>query len=227
MVFFIYQVQVMLRLALATAFCAFVATTTIVSAGELSVGATVIAKAGINTEIPDGAKTDYNFNSLPDLNVSALYLFSRGSNTGIHLDLGYDTYSFKMRPENDLASNDKTTSISTYNNFSIAPSLYLGGFQLGVAFGIPMGYTEKSVDGTIDNTATIKALIGDPVVTTELRLGVMIPIHNGKDSRLNFNIRGGYMLNSMHDNGFLDDDDFVPRAASLGVGLSYYFTVLD
>lgn len=196
-------------------------------AGDLSVGATVVAKAGINTNIPDGVKTDVNINGLPDINASVLYLFSRTSNTGLNLDLGYDTYSFKMRPEDDLVSNDLNTSISTYNNFSIAPSLYLGGFQLGFAYGIPMGYSEKSVDGTRDNTSAIETALGKPSSTFELRVGAMIPLVRGKSNNLNLNVRGGYMLTGMHSNGIITDEDFIPKAASLGLGLSYYITVMD
>lgn len=218
---------IMLRSLLATAFCTVAVTTSPLIAGDLSVGATVIAKAGINTNIPDGLKTDVNFNSLPDLNASVLYLFSSGSNTGINLDLGYDTYSFKMRPENDAVANDLTTSISTYHNFSIAPSLFLGGFQLGFAYGIPMGYSDISVDGTRDNTSSIEAIAGKPSSTFELRIGAVIPVMRGKSSNLNFNIRGGYMLTGMHSNGTLTDDDLIPSAASIGAGLSYYFTVAD
>ncbi len=217
----------MLRSLYAAALCASVLTTTTLTAGDLSVGATVVAKAGINTNVPDGTKTDVNFNSLPDINASILYLFSNGSNTGINLDLGYDTYSFKMRPENDAVSNDLTTSISTYHNFSIAPSLYLGGFQLGFAYGIPMGYSEISVDGTRDNTSRIETTIGKPSSTFELRIGAVIPVVRGKSSSLNLNIRGGYMLTNMHSGGVIVDDDFIPRAASIGAGLSYYFTVAD
>ena len=217
----------MLRSTLATMVIGIVTSVATMSAGDLSVGATIVAKAGINTSVPDGIKTAMNFNGLPDINASVLYLFSNGSNTGVNLDLGYDTYTFKMRPESDAASNDLTTSISTYNNFSIAPSLFLGGFQLGFAFGIPMGYSEISVDGTRNNTSTIEAGIGKPSSTFELRVGAVIPIVRGKSSSLNFNIRGGYMLSGMHSDGPITDEDFIPKAASLGAGLSYYFTVLD
>lgn len=215
----------MKRLLLTACIIAATMSTATMHATDLSIGATVIAKAGINTVVPDGTKTDLNINSLPDINASILYLFSSGSNTGLNLDLGYDTYSFKMRPESDAGSNDKTTSISTYHNLSIAPSLYLGGFQLGFAYGIPMGYSEKSVDGTLNNTSTIEALIGKPSSTFELRLGAVVPLMRGKTSTLNLNIRGGYMLTGMHSGGPITDDDFIPKAASIGAGLSYYFSV--
>jgi hypothetical protein len=212
---------------LATLMIVLVTAAATMSAGDLSVGATVIAKAGINTVVPDGVKTDLNFNDLPDINASVLYLFSNGSNTGINLDLGYDSYTFKMRPESDALSNDLTTSTSTYRNFSIAPSLFLGGFQLGVAYGIPMSYSEISVDGTRNNTSAIEALIGKPSSTIELRVGAVIPVMRGKSSSLNFNIRAGYMLSGMHSNGPITDDDYIPKTASLGAGISYYFTVAE
>jgi hypothetical protein len=217
----------MKRPFLATMMIVLVTAAATTNAGDLSVGATVIAKAGINTVVPDGTKTDLNFNGLPDINASVLYLFSNGSNTGIHLDLGYDTYTFKMRPENDAVSNDLTTSTSTYRNFSIAPSLFLGGFQLGVAYGIPMSYSEISVDGTRNNTSSIENTIGKPSSTVELRIGAVIPVMRGKSSSLSFNIRGGYMVTGMHSNGIITDADFIPKAASLGAGISYYFTVAD
>jgi len=215
----------MKRLLLTVCILAATMSTATMRATDLSIGVTVIAKAGINTVVPDGTKTDLQFNSLPDINASVLYLFSSGSNTGVNLDLGYDTYSFKMRPESDAASNDRTTSISTYHNFSIAPSLFLGGFQLGFAYGIPMGYSEISVDGISDNTATIEGLIGKPSSTFEVRVGAVVPLVRGKSSSLNLNIRGGYMLTGMHSGGLVTDEDFIPKAASIGAGLSYYFSV--
>ncbi len=222
----------MLRSLLTTAFCAVVATTSVLTAGEVQVGASVIGKAGINaTETPEYTKTDYNINSLPDIGVSALYLFSSNSNTGVMLDIGYDSYSYRMKYYEANPVFDGAIMTHSLRKISIAPSLYLGGFQIGVAFGLNSGYAQLDKDGNIlsEDDANVSG------TTTELRIGAMIPIVRGKSSSLNLNIRGGYMLSetfaapqkTINTALFQGMNTHNSKIASLGLGLSYYFTVAD
>lgn len=218
----------MLRSLLATTVLSFVAASSILTAGELSVGASVIAKAGINaSETPEYTKTDYNINAMPDLGLSALYIFSKSSNTGVMLDLGYDSYSYKMKYYEANAVYDKLKETYSINRFSIAPSLYLGGFQLGLAFGLPMGYKKLDVDGNVltDDSSLLSSM------TTEVRVGAIIPVYRGKNSNVNFNLRAGYMLSETFTSAQPTLRNplvtHTSKIASLGLGLSYYFTVAD
>jgi hypothetical protein len=219
----------MIRSLLAIALAATVSLPTALSAGELSIGASVLGKAGINaTETPEFTKTDYNINSMPDIGVSALYLFSNNSNTGVMLDLGYDSYSYRMRYYEANPLFDGAIMTHSVRKISIAPSLYLGGFQLGVAFGMNSGYAQLDNDGNTlsDNDSDV------PGFTTELRVGAMIPIMRGKTSSLNLNSRGGYMLTETFTNAQRALNSAISpthnsKIASLGLGLSYYFTVVD
>lgn len=229
----------MLRSLLAIAFCSFVATTSALTAGEVQVGASIIGKAGINaTETPEYTKTDYNINSLPDIGVSALYLFSSSSNTGVMLDIGYDSYSYRMKYYQPDAKFDNAPMTHSLRKISIAPSLYLGGFQIGLAFGLNSGYSQIDKDGNIISKNGADANVAG--TTTELRIGAMIPIMRGKTSSLNLNIRGGYMLSetfiaqerAFNPNELLfsligGKNTHNSKIASLGIGLSYYFTVAD
>lgn len=224
--FTLFMETPMLRSVLTSSVLTLVAASSLLTAGEISVGASVIAKAGINaSDTPDKTKTDYNINAMPDLGVSVLYVFSKSSNTGLMLDLGYDSYSYKMKyyEANSLFDNLKETHSIT--RFSIAPSIYLGGFQLGVAFGMPMGYQKLDINGNA--TKDDKSLLN---TTTEVRIGALIPVYRGKTSSVNLNIRGGYMLTETFANA---QQTVLPltfhnsKIASLGLGLSYYFTVAD
>jgi hypothetical protein len=222
----------MIRSILAIALAATVSLPTALSAGELSLGASVLGKAGINaTETPEYTKTDYNINSLPDIGISALYLFSSNSNTGVMLDIGYDSYSYRMKYYEANPLFDGAIMTHSLRKISIAPSLYLGGFQIGVAFGLNSGYSQTDKDGNIlsENDANVSG------TTTELRIGAMIPIVRGKSSSLNLNIRGGYMLSetftapqkAINTASFPGLNLHNSKIASLGLGLSYYFTVAD
>lgn len=209
-----------------------IASVATLSAGDLSIGASVLGKAGINaTETPEYTKTDLNVNSMPDIGVSALYLFSRTSNTGVMLDLGYDSYSYRMKYYEANPMFDNAIMTHSLRKISIAPSLYLGGFQIGVAFGLNSGYAQLDKDGnTISEDDS-----GVSSTTTELRIGAMIPIVRGKSSSLNLNIRGGYMLSetfatpqkAINTGSFMGMNSHNSKMASLGLGISYYFTVMD
>lgn len=216
----------MLRSILATSVLAIVAASSILTAGEINVGASVIAKAGINaTDTPEYTKTDYNVNSMPDLGLSVLYIFSKTSNTGVMLDLGYDSYSYKMKYYEANALYDNLKETYTMTRFSIAPSIYLGGFQLGVAFGMPMGYQRLDINGKV--TKDDETLLNS---TTEVRIGAVIPVYRGLSSSVNLNIRAGYSLTETFNAAQPAILPFAlhnSKIATLGLGLSYYFRALD
>jgi hypothetical protein len=72
------------------------------AAYSLHVGVFVAAKAGVNTTVARGRKTDLNFNTLPDLGISIFAPFQSGSRFGAGLDIGYATYSYVNKPESGV-----------------------------------------------------------------------------------------------------------------------------
>lgn len=58
------------------------------AAYSLHVGVFVAAKAGVNTTVARGRKTDLNFNTLLDLGISIFAPLQSGSRFGAGLDIG-------------------------------------------------------------------------------------------------------------------------------------------
>lgn len=181
---------------------------------QVFVGPSILAKAGVNAgEIPTGLKTGVSINSLPDLGVTLKFMFSKESSIGLIADLEYSTYSFQTKPNE--GATDNNTFISQAQYISIAPSLYLSGLTMGVAFGFPSALSAKTVSGTELNTVDVDDLTSPSV---EVRLGAMIPVMTADVGQLNVVLRGGYMLTGMDDS-----DQYSPHVASAGLGLNFLF----
>lgn len=201
-----------------TAIAVLAATST--SAQMLSAGAGFLFKAGLNGgTIPNGFKTDMNFNSMPDLSAMGLLRFSKTSDMGVMLEIGTTEYTFRMRPENETAANETNTFVFNYPRFAVTPSLYLGGFTLGAAFGFGSTASAKSLNGVIEQNADegdVKSL------TTELRLGGQIALWKHDDGVLNLNLHAGYVLSGVDETSSENN----PKPVSAGIGINYLFTIV-
>ena len=125
------------------------------------IGPSILFKGGLNaTDIPEGLKTDPNFNGLPDFGITFKWMFDKNSALGLLVDANYATYSYRMRPENESLANDNNTFVIKPQYFTLAPGLYFSGVTLGVAFGFPASYTINSVAGG-DGTGSWQAFTDD------------------------------------------------------------------
>lgn len=126
----------------------------------ISVGAFVAAKAGVNTAVAKGRKTDLNFNPLPDLGISIFAPFQAGGRIGAGVDFGYATYSFVNKPESGVT--DANSIVERYSYVNIFPHVNLSGVVLGVNIGVsPSGraQTKSGNDVTVvtDGTRELEA----------------------------------------------------------------------
>lgn len=113
----------------------------------ISVGAFVAAKAGINTAVAKGRKTDLNFNPLPDLGISIFAPFQAGGRIGAGVDFGYATYSFVNKPESGVT--DANSIVERYSYVNIFPHVNLSGVVLGVNIGVsPSGRAQQKAATT-------------------------------------------------------------------------------
>ena len=194
-------------------------------------GPTLLFKGGVNAaNIPDGLKTEANFNVIPDFGITFRWMFDKNSAIGLLFNAEYATYSFKMRPESESFANDNNTFIFKPSYFSFAPGIYFSGVTFNVAFGFPASYTVATVAGD-DGTGTwspVSSDLNSPSI--ELQLGGMITVWETDTGELNILLRGGYMVNGMYktDAPTLDNifDGNNPAVASAGIGLNYLFDLV-
>jgi hypothetical protein len=206
------------------------------AAYSLHVGVFVAAKAGVNTTVARGRKTDLNFNTLPDLGISIFAPLQSGSRFGAGLDIGYATYSYVNKPESGVT--DANTIIEQYSYVNMFPHVNLSGIVLGVNLGFAPNGRAKTKSG---NTAIIvtdgSQEIGSEHLGTlvELRLGGNFPIWDNPNGQLNLYLLAGYTLSGLYsdyrtyiysrDNYALPSADKNPKPASIAVGLAYYFRI--
>jgi hypothetical protein len=206
------------------------------AAYSLRVGVFVAAKAGVNTSVAYGRKTDLNFNTLPDLGISIFAPFHSGSRFGVGLDIGYATYSYVNKPQSGVT--DANTIIEQYSYINMFPHVYLSGVELGVNLGFAPNGRAKTKSG---NTAIIVTDGSQEIdskhlrTLIELRVGGNFAIIEKPQWQLNAYIMGGYTLNGIYGDYntyiFSRDDnnqtsaDNNPRPSSIAVGLAYYFRI--
>lgn len=206
-----------------------------VMAQNIFLGPYVLLKVGVNgASTPQGSKSSINFNGTPDLGITAKWMFDRYSALGVVGDVGYSTYSFRIGPDNANEATNASTIIFKPSYFTIVPSIYLSGFTLGVAFGIPVAYSVQSAKGD-DMSALFLADTRDltsPLI--ELRVGGMIPVVKSETGTLSILIQGGYMVTGMVNGTYwpkyrfmFKDDGNNPKVISLGVGVNYLFNLSD
>lgn len=204
---------------------------------RLSIGAYILAKAGVNTAVAKGRMTDVNINSLPDFGVSVFAPFQAGGRLGIGLDLGYATYTYINKPL--TAANDDNTIVEQYSYVNVFPHLNLSGIVFGVNLGLsPRGHGKSQSGRTMPLTTDPNRteLSSDELSTlVEVRLGGNFPIWEHSTGHLNLYLMAGYALSRVYSDyktyRYSWDDNISPsasnnpRPASLAVGLAYYFRV--
>ncbi|HZV11667.1 MAG TPA: hypothetical protein VFA55_00510 [Candidatus Kapabacteria bacterium] len=182
----------------------------------MAVGPFITLKGGVNTgTIPNGTKTDFALNSIPDFGATAYFPFSDSSNIGVAVDLGYSTYGIRSKP--NTGAVDSNTFDSSYSYLTLSPSLNANVFTLGFNFGIPLAASAKNLSGNQNrnlNTSLLSMLV-------ELRVGAMIPLMNDATGRLDLIVQGGYMLSGMYSSSTSSN----PKAASIALGLNYLFSL--
>lgn len=203
---------------------------------QVSIGAFVAAKAGVNTAVATGRKTDVNFNPLPDLGISIFAPFQAGGRIGAGLDIGYATYSYVNTPESNVT--DDNAIVERYSYVNVFPHLNLAGVVLGVNLGLsPKGRAETRSGRQVSVVTSGKTeLSGDELGSlVELRLGGNFPVWENPVGHLNLYVMAGWVVSGLYsdyrtytysrDNYVTPSADNNPRPASLAVGLAYYFRV--
>ncbi len=199
----------------------------------------------INTAVGNGLKPKLNVNG-PEIGVSAFIPFTRQASTGFILDLGYEKIAYTTYPNED--ENDYNTIREDYSFFKISPGFYLGGFTLGVDFGLPLDATAENLKGDEVNIIYNPKSSDDKIVDhlnvkTDVKIGGSIHLVNTETGLLNLNISASYCLNGLWDDAKYykfayeyDDNGHIlntaksslnPAPASLHLGLSYLFNVMN
>lgn len=203
-----------------------------VSEPFISVGPSLAIKMGINAVTPPiGRQNGLSFNSIPDFGVQAFINMGETNSLGMIFDIGYSTYSYKIKAYNYLvegAASDVTYT-HKFSYLTLSSSLFFKGFLFGFNVGFPMSG---------DFGATIEK---DNIQTmAEFTTGGIFPLYADESGIFNLHIKASYMLtgvlNSFKDNDPLKNivkvpppdlltNDANPRVASVSVGFSYLFNV--
>lgn len=211
-------------------FALLVATVMVFSTSQLMaqkvlLGPSLVVKGGVNAgNIPEGQKTAFNFHGGPDFSANILYLFNKDMNIGIMGDIGYSTYSYRMRPESESIANDDNTSVIKPSYVVLAPSFFMGGFTIGVALGFPSSYSVSNVSGKIKSDLPTDNL-KSPMI--ELRIGGMIPLYDFVGGRISIIPQVGYMVSGMVKEVAGFDSTYDPKIISGGLGVSYHFNLTN
>jgi hypothetical protein len=193
-------------------------------AQNLLVGPGILFKAGLNAgDIPTGQKTTANVNFVPDINATAKFMFTKESAVGLLFDLGYNSVSYRMRPENETVANDNNTFVSKVGHLVLAPSLFLSGFTLGAGIGFPLSTSTVNVAGNTDVSDPSLSNYSSPYV--EIRMGGMIEAMKNESGVLNIVIQAGYGVTGLaqSSNGAVP---FNPRPVTFGIGVNYLFGLI-
>ncbi len=195
---------------------------------ELGIGPSLLYKAGVSVvNTPKGRKNGVAFNKIPDFGMSFYLPLSETSELGIATEVGYSTYSYKLKSAHNTTEYEFNHSYITFN-----PNFYFNGFLLGASFGVPMN--SKFGDGIEVNTKTQN-------IVAEVKIGGMFPIFQDESGELNIVILGGYFFSGVYDDfvkndplsmkSLLPTDEpltkiFNPRLASLGIGFNFHFNLV-
>lgn len=200
---------------------------------NMCIGTYISAKMGINgVNPPNGRQNGINFNSLPDFGMEYYVPLSMTSQLGLLFDLGYSTYSYKIKAYPYLLNTFITwDSVFThqYSYVTLGTNLFFDGMTLGFNIGFPS--SAKLM------TATIKT--SDLSTILELTIGGRINLFGDETGRFTLYINGGYMISGIYKDFAKSDpinnlfkppqtltNIFNPRAASLSLGLNYMFNLV-
>jgi len=185
-----------------------------------SVGPFITMKGGVNAaSVPQGIQNGFAINSMPDIGVTGYVPLTNTFPLGIAIDIAYSTYCY----DNKLTGNNTLKWTSNAGYFTFGPNLYIGGFNIGFNFGIPLA---MSLDKYKGQTWDVKS--EQLASFLEFRLGGLIPVYSDNFGRLNILVQAGYFLTPQFKSdmipSFYDDLNFHPASASLGI--SYLFNLI-
>ncbi|MDA3842746.1 MAG: outer membrane beta-barrel protein [Candidatus Kapabacteria bacterium] len=217
---------------------------------SIYIGPYMGAKATANTTYAHGRTwSGIDFNA-PSIGASFLLPFSNTGSIGFLLDLGYEPYGYTTKPYNNDYVTDENTVTEKYNYFNISPSLYLGGFVIGLNIGMPM--SAEAYDADNDDVSVLDErgyeipwdaepdMVEYLATLLEIKIGGSIPLVSNEHGKLSLNIMATYALSGLYENeevykyayDVIDNtsqteakSDLNPKPASLSLGLSYLFKV--
>jgi hypothetical protein len=163
------------------------------------VGGLVSAKGNINTGTIEGCENKPVF-GMGDAGGSVSVLFGK---IGLVFNVMYSTGGFSRYPYDD----ESFVSTNTYHHLVFNPNLYLGWLILGINLWKPLSNTKTSPEGNVTEHEDIEPL-------REMIIGAMIPVFQNRYTRLNVDIRAGYVWKRL-------GEELYP--ASFSVGVSCYF----
>lgn len=182
------------------------------SKAEFGAGPFITTGPGINAnDIGDTYKNRVLFTGMPTFGGSVFYRLSPVFR--INLDLAYANYAYGIT--RDFGNNIEYDEDYSYNYFVVGPRFNFYNFIIGFYIGTPLG-------GTYTNQQDIEVDIeSDELdVVIEAVIGGEIPVLNNDFGELNVIIQGGYFLAQQAE--ILETNP-----ASLKVGFSYYFTIIE
>lgn len=182
-------------------------------------------KAGVNGgNTPEGRQNGLSFNGIPDFGLIGYFPFDVEPDLGLLYDIGYNSYSFKMK---SFSTDEKFTESFSY--FSISARFFFTGFFLGFGINFPV---RADFGATIDNSKL--------QTNYDVKLGWMYNVRTDEVGEFNVFVQGSYMLNGIFKDFGKDDplkpyipavppeeitNSFNPRAASLTIGINYMFNL--
>lgn len=205
-----------------------------------SYGIFIGAKAGVNAnDAPSGIQNAIMINRAPEFGGIFYAPLSENENLGFIAELAYSRQSFNL--EGYFSKNEYNNS---YDYIVFSPSIFLKGFKLGFALGLPLG------GECGDNSVSSK----DMNAYAAFKIGGEIPLYEDESGRLNVFISGEYSLTrtiSSFETNFKKFDvykeslayqeennpyikpefkntitqDLSFRPASITIGLNYYFNM--
>lgn len=208
---------------IATAVLGFGLLATSAFAQTISVGPFLMGKvSGLNTsEIPTGTKTGAAFVTMPDIGVyGQLKLPASPISFGLGLGLRSVSLVERLATGVDEYENVFTTRLSY---FAFSPTVNVGGFVLGLNYGVPVSanthFSPKngSATDTDPGTSSMNPLL-------EVFLGGQIPLVEMRGAgSLNLLLQAGYTMSGLEKDPI--DSKYNPKVVSASIGLSYLFDI--
>jgi hypothetical protein len=182
-------------------------------------------KAGINGgNTPMGRQNAITFNGIPDFGALIIFPLGNSPNIGVALDLGYSTFSFGTK---NFDTGEKYSETFSYVAFT--PSMYFGGFLLGLSVGFPVA---ANWGANID--------IDKLNIISDIRLNYTYILKADEVGSLGVFLQASYMLTGAFKDFGGDDplkeyipavtpqtlnNYYNPRVVSLSLGVNYLFNM--
>ena len=199
-----------------------------------ALGPTFAYKGGINGFTnPWGRKNGIAINNIPDVGVTAYVPLDFIFNLGLYVDLMYNTNTFLMQYDYNVAQNDyMNKDRMRFSYFTISPTFNHVGFTVGFNLGIPVS---ADWEGFNIPTSKLNKLV-------EIKAGYSYPLYFDEIGRLNLFINASYALNGVYQNFQKDDplkntvlavppqiitNYYNPRPAGIQIGLNFLFNLIQ